>query len=496
MIGTDQINSQMLFILLHIPLTYFVKKSPLHKVQQQVGFRQYKEAKELLDQMINESKNVNFELLNLRAKCNLNLNIIEQCVFDVNTILNLNSTDAEKKEALSTLTQLYIKTGELEKAEKYANLSNSSVLIQNVKELQDMNQQFETFYQLKQLKEASSVLDKILEYSPLNDNLILNRTEIAWNQKDYNSYNKYGSDFEIKYPKDSKIVFRRGIILMCNGSISSSISKFKQSLQMRNPPLICSSSLKLADKISNLLKIIEDAYTNNNTRLLKNSINELNSSSLKFCTKDDKLTQQVYLSEVRLMRLNLQIDDAFEYLNQLISKYPKSREFQFEKADIDLSLHNYDAAIETYKSIQKDFYLDQINIEKAQEKINHANLLKRKSFYIDYYAFLGLNRDRCLQYTTQNVKDAYKKVVRHWHPDRFSDPDKKKEAEKIMKHINSAYDVLTNQKLKDLYDKGVDPYNPTDEKPVQFSDQLEAFFASADLYDEKREGPLRIQIEI
>ena len=65
-----------------------------------------------------------------------------------------------------------------------------------------------------------------------------------------------------------------------------------------------------------------------------------------------------------------------------------------------------------------------------------------------------------------------------------------------MKHVNSAYDILTNSKLKDLYDKGVDPYNPGSEKPAQFSDKLEEFFANANLNDEKREGPIRIQIEI
>ena len=479
----------MIFILFYTLLAYFVKRSPLHKVQQQVGFRQYKEAKILLDQMINESNTVNIELYNLRAKCNLNLNFVEQCLEDTKVVLDSNSTEDEKHVAFITLSQLFVKTGDLKKAEEYAHLSNSSNIIQNIKNLKEMNQQ-------NQIEDAAVILDKILEHSSLDDNLILNRTEIAWNQRDFASYTKYASDFENKYPKDSKVVFRKGITLMCNESLSNSTAKFKQCLQMRNPPLNCSNALKLNNKIINLLNVIDDAYNQNNTRLLNNSINELNSSSLQFCTKNDILTQKVYLSQVRLMRLNFQFDEASQYLDQLILKYPKSRDFQFEKADIDLSLNNYDAAIEAYRQIKDEDRLDFLNIEKAQQKINHANFLKKKSFSIDYYAFLGLNRDRGLQYSIKNIKDAYKKVVRHWHPDRFSDFDKKKEAEKIMKHINAAYDILSNQKLKDLYDKGVDPSNPTNEKPVQFSDQIEAFFAGANLYDENREGPLRIQIEI
>lgn len=484
----------MLIILLF--LAYYVKKSPLHKVQQQVGFRQYKEAKILLDQMINESKIVNIELYNLRAKCNLNLNFIDQCIDDVELILNSNSTESEQNEAYTTLSELYSKTGDLENAEKYAKLSNSTKMINTIQNLHEMNQQFLIYYNNNQMEKAATTLDQILKISPLNEKLILNRTEIAWNMRDYSNYHRYASNFETKYPKDSKVVFRNAVTLMCNGSLSNSSSKFKQCLQMRNPPINCSSSMKLNDRIINLIKVIDDSYDDNNTILLNNSIKELNSSSLKFCTENDFLTQKVYLSQVRLMRLNFQIDEAFKYLDQLISKYPESREFQFEKADIDLSLNNYDAAIDLYNQIKNENRFDQINSEKAQQKINQANLLKKKSFSIDYYAFLGLNRDKGLQYSIQNIKDAYKKVVRHWHPDRFSDSVKKKEAEKIMKYINAAYDILSNQQMKDLYDKGVDPSNPKSERPVQFSDKLDAFFSGANLHDEKREGPLRIQIEI
>lgn len=91
------------------------------------GFQDKKYSNSLLDQLINESKTVNIELYNLQAKCNLNLYFVDQCISDVNIILNYsNSTVNEQNEAYTTLSQLYAKIGDLQKEEEYANLSNSN----------------------------------------------------------------------------------------------------------------------------------------------------------------------------------------------------------------------------------------------------------------------------------------------------------------------------------------------------------------------------------
>lgn len=42
----------------------------------------------------------------------------------------------------------------------------------------------------------------------------------------------------------------------------------------------------------------------------------------------------------------------------------------------------------------------------------------------------------------EEIKDAYRKLARQWHPDRFSDAIEKKNAEERFKQINGAYDYL------------------------------------------------------
>ncbi|MGH8000619.1 MAG: J domain-containing protein [Brasilonema sp.] len=56
----------------------------------------------------------------------------------------------------------------------------------------------------------------------------------------------------------------------------------------------------------------------------------------------------------------------------------------------------------------------------------------------DAYSILGLKPGA----SPREVKQAYRKLVKIWHPDRFSHPQKKQEAEEKIKQINQAYNKL------------------------------------------------------
>ncbi|MBR3382730.1 MAG: DnaJ domain-containing protein [Clostridia bacterium] len=45
----------------------------------------------------------------------------------------------------------------------------------------------------------------------------------------------------------------------------------------------------------------------------------------------------------------------------------------------------------------------------------------------------------------EEIREAYMKLVKKYHPDRYQDSDLKKQAEDKMKQINSAYDLLTKK---------------------------------------------------
>ena len=68
----------------------------------------------------------------------------------------------------------------------------------------------------------------------------------------------------------------------------------------------------------------------------------------------------------------------------------------------------------------------------------------------DYYEILGTTKTA----SKSDIKSAYKKMARKWHPDRNGKTEAdKKAAEEKFKEINEAYQVLSDDKKKQTYDQ-------------------------------------------
>jgi curved DNA-binding protein CbpA len=66
----------------------------------------------------------------------------------------------------------------------------------------------------------------------------------------------------------------------------------------------------------------------------------------------------------------------------------------------------------------------------------------------DYYEILGVARDA----SSADVRRAYALKARERHPDRFSDPAQKKEAEAAFTEITAAFNALSNDRSRAEYD--------------------------------------------
>ena len=66
----------------------------------------------------------------------------------------------------------------------------------------------------------------------------------------------------------------------------------------------------------------------------------------------------------------------------------------------------------------------------------------------DYYETLGIGKDA----SKSEIKKAYKNMAKKWHPDKFQDEGKKKEAEEKFKEINQAASILGDEEKRRQYD--------------------------------------------
>ena len=66
----------------------------------------------------------------------------------------------------------------------------------------------------------------------------------------------------------------------------------------------------------------------------------------------------------------------------------------------------------------------------------------------DFYKILDVSRDA----SDAELKKAYRKLAMKWHPDK-NPGSKQAQAEKKFKEVSEAYEVLTDPKKKEIYDR-------------------------------------------
>jgi len=136
------------------------------------------------------------------------------------------------------------------------------------------------------------------------------------------------------------------------------------------------------------------------------------------------------------------------------------------RAEAHIANEDYEEALNDY---QKASQLDG-NSQCAQQGIPHAQKLVKQSKRRDYYKILGVKRTA----TKREITKAYRKLAQQWHPDQFSESEKKM-AEKKFIDIAAAKEVLTDPEKRQKFDSGDDPLDPESQAGRGFNPFAQGF---------------------
>lgn len=170
------------------------------------------------------------------------------------------------------------------------------------------------------------------------------------------------------------------------------------------------------------------------------SINYDNSFSIKLCCSLSNFNVLSYIANKLELILEKNIfykmdrntfdESRNKILNDLFS------EIKINSDDYFVSKFNYDFS---------KLYEDQYNDFDYDDFMDDSLIDEDCYFEVNYYSILGIEKNASMD----EIKNAYRKKAKEWHPDICKD----KNAEEMFKKINKAFKVLKNEDKRKEYDE-------------------------------------------
>ena len=146
---------------------------------------------------------------------------------------------------------------------------------------------------------------------------------------------------------------------------------------------------------------------------------------------------------------------AQPYCTDALAHNPHCLPALLHTAQAQLDAEDPESAIRTLNTARENSTGAQSS-QKLQKMLNEAQTALKRAKTKDYYKVLGLSRDA----SDKEIRKAYRKLSKEFHPDKVTSPEARPGAEKKMSAINEAYEVLKDPDLKAKFDAGEDPNDP------------------------------------
>merc|ERR1711976_879683 len=136
-------------------------------------------------------------------------------------------------------------------------------------------------------------------------------------------------------------------------------------------------------------------------------------------------------------------EKALKSINEAINLDPKYAKAHFKRGELYTKIGDYSQAVKDYQLAQN---LDpSMNLTHKIKAISEK--ASKQSATKDYYKILGVEKKA----TQSEIKKAYHKLCRQYHPDKQESEEAKQLANKKMLDINEAYGTLKDEEKRKKY---------------------------------------------
>lgn len=417
-----------------------------------MGKAKYEKAVAVATDLIEEQGQLDADplLFKLRGECKFILGNYNEAILDLSKIINnLGANPKDHMSAYSLRGQCNLILGNIDDALNDATKSKNSTLLKAVKSCKFQIEAAQVSEKNKVAKEALEHYQKALRFAPLSINHLVKAADNALqigDSEQFDSLSKQIYKVDANYPGYLLLI---GLDSFEKDELKIAEARFKKCSSTNNKCMrLLKTTKRLLDNRNKASSLIRQAKFDEAVEHM-NACIEI---TKQYAKPSSPVSLAIDILNVKILIKKGNQNEALDILNNLIKSYPNNTELRCDRGDILILLEDYDGAVVDFSTVTR---LDKNN-KRAQDGLKKASELREKERHTDYYELLGVKKG-C---TDSELKSAFRKAIFKWHPDRFSDKTEKKNAEKKMKLINKAMDVLSDPQKRKLYDNGVDPENP------------------------------------
>ncbi|KAI8908378.1 hypothetical protein EDD86DRAFT_191604 [Gorgonomyces haynaldii] len=320
--------------------------------------------------------------------------------------------------------------------------------LQNALDAQSAWKEAKTKLDKKQFAEAIPYLSTVLQHAPM---FLKARIERGESHLQMGETEQAVGDFSraVKLKPDQMLNLKLAQLHLKLGELSDAGSKIKECLRQDPDQKECKKWFRTIKKMEKLQNTMQKATE---TRKWRTVISTLFADGLMnlYLEQGAPSFKQTGYNAACLAYSKIRKDvESIEWCTKALQMDENNIEALIGRAESYLSQGDYQESVQDY---ERAFKINR-NDERVFAGYQKAQKLLKQAGMRDYYKILDVPRSA----TTKEIKKAYRKLAQQWHPDKYKGDLTNEQVQKKMAEINTAYEVLGNDELRERYDSGDDP---------------------------------------